>query len=103
MALRLDRKNRGFIAGSHHLAEETDCRMFFKVARKIQTTTVIKKHCELNTRFRSTDFAQRSQLTINSQLKIVQLKIDESVASRINYRNRYWNQVRRDPHNVIGI
>src|SRR5262245_15426082 len=54
-AVGLNREHSSFVAGPHHFAEETDRSMSFKLARKVQTATVIKQHGELNACLRSAD------------------------------------------------
>src|SRR5688572_27471452 len=48
VAVGFDRVDRRFIFWPQHLPEETNCRLLFKLSRRIKAATVIKQHRESN-------------------------------------------------------
>jgi hypothetical protein len=77
--------------------------LFFKVTSSIETAAVVEKHREPNAGFGSRQVAKRTRFTINTELEVVQVQIDNCITTLINNRNRYWNKIRTDADDVVGI
>ena len=103
VALSFNRVDRGFIFGPQHFPEETDRRLFFELARRIEAAAVVEKHRESNTRFRTRQIAEWPQFTVHAKFEVVQLQIHNCIAALIDYRNRNRNKVRSDPNDVVRI
>jgi len=91
------------IRRSHYLAKKVHRRLLLKLTGHIQTAAVVEKHHQAHISIRARHIADRFQLAVNPQLKILKLESDDGNAFWINYGSWDGNEIGNDSHRVFIV